>query len=75
MTDMPRGRPQEVTDKRLVEIGKAAEGVCFTVSEVASKTSIDSPAVRERLDQLKEQGVLRVKKPGAEKIYWLPDGD
>jgi len=74
MTDMPRGRPQEVTDKQLIEIGKAADGPFFTVSEVASETPIDSPAVRERLDQLTEQGVLRVKKPGMEKIYWLPDG-
>jgi len=72
MTGMPRGRPQEVTDKQLIEIGKAADGPCFTVSEVASKTPIDSPAVRERLDQLEEQSILRVKKPGAEKIYWLP---
>jgi len=74
MTGMPRGRPQEVTDKQLIEIGKAADGPFFTVSEVASETPIDSPAVRERLDQLTEQGVLRVKKPGMEKIYWLPDG-
>jgi predicted ArsR family transcriptional regulator len=75
MTDMPRGRPQEITDKRLIEIGKAADGPCFTVSEVAPKTPIDPPAVRGRLDQLEEQSVLRVKKPGAEKIYWFPDGD
>ena len=74
MTGMPRGRPQEVTDKQLIEIAKATDGPSFTVSEVASKTPIDSPAVRERLDQLTEQGVLRVKKPGMEKIYWLPDG-
>jgi predicted ArsR family transcriptional regulator len=75
MADMPRGRPQEVTDKELVELGKAADGPFFTVSEVASQTLIDSPAVRERLDRLEERGVLRVKKPGAEKIYWFPDGD
>lgn len=75
MTDMPRGRPQEITDKRLIEIGKAADGPCFTVSEVASEAPIDPQAVRERLDQLEERGVLRVKKPGTGKIYWFPNGD
>lgn len=75
MTDMPRGRPQEVTDKQLIQFGKSSTGPCFTVSEVAEEAPIGSPSVRERLDQLAKDGVLRVKKPGSEKIYWIPSAE
>lgn len=74
MSGMPRGRPQEVTDEELLKIAKRTQGPCFTVAEVAADVSIGAETVRGRLDDLVEMGVLCVKKPSSEKIYWIQAG-
>jgi len=71
MCGMPRGRPQKVTDKEILEICKATDGPSFTAAEIAKKVSIGPETVRGRLDSLVNLGVLAVKKPSSEKIYWI----
>lgn len=72
MSDMPRGRPQQVTDKEIIEIARATEGPSFTAPEIADESPIGAETMRGRLDDLVKAGVLCMKKPSSEKIYWIP---
>jgi predicted ArsR family transcriptional regulator len=75
MSDMPRGRPQQVTDKEIIEIARETKGPSFTAPEIAKESPIGPETMRGRLDDLVKAGVLRMKMPSSEKIYWIPSAD
>jgi len=72
MSDMPRGRNQEVSDADLLRAGRNAFGPSFTAREVAERTDISREYVRQRLKHLVEDGTLNRKRPGTDNIYWIP---
>ncbi len=73
MSDGPGRRP-EITDEEILAVFRSSADPVLTTGEVAAQFEITHRGVRDRLEKLEEQGVLRSKKVGARAIvWWDPD--
>lgn len=69
MTDGP-GRKPKITNEDILTVFRLSSDPVLTTSEVASEFEITHRGVRDRLEQLEEQGLLESKKVGARAIVW-----
>lgn len=69
MSDGP-GRTPEVTDKEILHVFHSSSEPILTTSEVATNLDITHRGVRDRLEKLENDGVLKSKKVGAKAIVW-----
>jgi len=69
MSDGPGRRP-EVTDDEILAVFKASVDPILTTSEVASEFDITHRGVRDRLEKLEDENILKSKKVGARAIVW-----
>ena len=73
MSDGPGRRP-EITDEEILAVFRSSPDPVLSTGEVASQFEITHRGVRDRLEKLEEQGILRSKKVGARaKIWWDPE--
>jgi len=73
MNDGP-GRKPKITDEEIVDVFRSSSDPILTTREVASQFEITHRGVRDRLEALEEEGVLKSKKVGARaKVWWDPE--
>lgn len=73
MSDGPGRRP-EITDEEILAVFRSSPDPVLSTGEVASQFEITHRGVRDRLEKLEEQGVVKSKKVGARAIvWWDPD--
>jgi DNA-binding GntR family transcriptional regulator len=72
---MGKGRPREVSDRELIEAGKASTGPAWTTREIAEQLNISTQTARERFRTLAEEGVVNSKREAGVTILWLPETD
>jgi predicted transcriptional regulator len=71
--DMTRGAPKQITDKELINAAASLEGPAFTITEMVDLTPISGSRLRQRLQALKDCGVVKSKKVGHQRLYYFPD--
>jgi len=72
MSDGP-GRPPRITDDQILTVFRSSSDPVLTTGEVASQFEITHRGIRDRLEKLDEQSVLKSKKVGARaKVWWDP---
>jgi predicted transcriptional regulator len=71
--DMTRGAPKQVTDKQLINAAASLEGPAFTITEMVDLTPISGNRLRQRLQTLKDSGVVKSKKIGHQRLYYFAD--
>lgn len=64
------GRKPTITDEEILDVFRSASDPVLTTSEVAENFSISHRGVRDRLQNLEEEGVLESKKVGARGMVW-----
>lgn len=69
MTNGP-GRKPKVTNDEILDVFRSSSDPVLTTSEVASEFDITHRGVRDRLEQLEDNGLLESKKVGAKAIVW-----
>lgn len=69
MTNGP-GRKPKVTNDEILDVFRSSSDPVLTTSEVASEFDITHRGVRDRLEQLEDNGSLESKKVGAKAIVW-----
>jgi DNA-binding Lrp family transcriptional regulator len=69
MSDGP-GRKPKITDEEILDAFRSSSEPVLTTSEIASEFDITHRGVRDRLEKLEEDGVLRSKKVGARAKVW-----
>ena len=69
MSDGPGRRPEVTNDEILAVFKKSADPI-LTTSEVASEFDITHRGVRDRLEKLEDENILKSKKVGARAIVW-----
>ncbi len=69
MSDGP-GRKPKITDDEILAVFRSSSDPVLTTSEVSSEFDITHRGVRDRLEQLEENGLLESKKVGARAIVW-----
>lgn len=68
------GRDKTVSDEDILEVFRSSSDPVLTTSEVASQFDLTHRGIRNRLEALEENSVLRSKKVGARgKVWWDPD--
>mgnify|MGYP006274248089 CR=1 FL=1 len=73
MNDGP-GRTPEITDEEILQVFRSSSDPVLTTGEVASEFEITHRGVRDRLEKLEEEGVIKSKKAGARaKVWWDPE--
>jgi len=72
---MGKGRPRTVSDRELIDAGKASTGPAWTTREIAEALDISTQTARERFRTLAEQGVVNRKREAGVTIIWLPEAD
>lgn len=69
MSDGP-GRTPEITDEEILEVFRSTCDPVLTTSEVASNFELTHRGIRDRLETLEEEGLLKSKKVGARAMVW-----
>lgn len=69
MSDGP-GRKPRITDEEILDVFRSSTDPVLTTGEVASEVDITHRGVRDRLEQLEEEGKVRSKKVGARAMVW-----
>jgi predicted ArsR family transcriptional regulator len=69
MSDGP-GRNPEITDDEILEVFRRSSDPVLSTSDVSSEFDITHRGVRDRLEGLEEEGLLKSKKVGARAIVW-----
>lgn len=73
MSDGP-GRKPKITDEEILDAFRSSSEPVLATSEIASEFDITHRGVRDRLEKLEKDGVLRSKKVGARaKVWWDPE--
>jgi len=68
------GRSPEITDEEILDVFRSASDPVLTTSEVAAEFELTHRGVRDRLDNLAEEGTLNSKDVGARaKVWWVPE--
>lgn len=67
------GRSPKISDSEILEIFRSSTDPVLTTSEVASEVDITHRGIRDRLENLEDEGLLESKKVGARgKVWWDP---
>lgn len=69
MSDGP-GRKPRITDEEILDVFRSSSDPVLTTREVASEVDITHRGVRDRLEQLEEEGKVMSKKVGARAMVW-----
>lgn len=64
------GRPKEVTDVEILEQFLLARDPVLTASELSDQFGVTNQAVRDRLDDLKQRGLVQRRTVGAAAVVW-----
>lgn len=68
------GRPENTTDKEILDFFRESEDPVFSTGEVADALSYSQPGMFKRLTRLEEDGKIKSKKLGGTKAWWLAEG-
>lgn len=71
MSDMPAGRPKELTEEKVVRIIKEADDPFVWPAEVADKTGVSNVTARKALKRMQEEGLVESKQSGSGSGWWL----
>ena len=69
MNDGP-GRKPKTTDEAILKVFRSSTDPVLSTSEVASELDITHRGVRDRLENLEDEGKLKSKKVGARAMVW-----
>lgn len=64
-------RTKTFTNQELIEVARGTPGPFFTTSELAEKLDVSTETIRNRLDHLREGGVVDKKTVGSGAAWWL----
>lgn len=65
-----RGDGEEPTDQDILIAFDTADEPVLTASELAEQFPVSAEAIRQRLEQLHEEGAVGKKKTGARSVAW-----
>ncbi|WP_256412382.1 hypothetical protein [Halorubrum rubrum] len=65
------GRPEDTTDKEIIEFFRNSGDLVFSTGEIAEALSYSQPGMFKRLTKLEEEGKVESKKLGGTKAWWL----
>ena len=65
------GRENETTDLEILRIGLIVPAPFFTSSQVANEVGMSQQGAHYRLTKLEEDGLIRSKKAGNARAWWL----
>lgn len=68
------GRKPTVSDEEILDVFRNSSDPVLTTAEVADQISISQRGTFDRLDSLKDEGVIEMKKVGTTgAVWWFPD--
>lgn len=65
------GRKPTISDKEILQVFGEHRDPALVTGEVADAIGFSHQGTLKRLDSLSENGYLKTKKPGRERIWWL----
>jgi Mn-dependent DtxR family transcriptional regulator len=69
---VPGPEPSDA-DEKLLRLVKTQEGGFATAPELEPRMSVGEKQTRNRLDSLVDSGLLKYRRVGSTKVYWLTD--
>jgi len=69
---VPGPEPKD-SELKLLSLVKSQEGGFATAPMIEPETEVGEKQTRNRLDSLVEDGLLKFRKVGSTKVYWLSD--
>lgn len=70
---MPPGPEPSDDNHKLLWLVKSQEGGFATAPEIEPQTEVGEKQTRNRLEDLREEGYLKMRKVGSTNVYWLTD--
>mgnify|MGYP000252836761 CR=1 FL=1 len=67
----PRGRPAETSIEDIVKAAQSIEEPVFKAGEIAERVEVGTARVRDYLDEMHADGIVRCKSVGSGKVWWL----
>jgi predicted transcriptional regulator len=65
------GRGEAVSDIEILRVFMVHDDPVLTATEVADNVSITRQACDNRLKQLADEGLLKTKSTGRDRVYWI----
>jgi len=69
MCDVPQGK-RTVSDQEIIDKMRESEDPAFTTPELAEMFELSKEGIRNRLQDLYDQGRIRKKKPSKRTVIW-----
>lgn len=71
MSDMPAGRPKDLTEEKVVRIMKNADEPFVWPSDIAEETGVSNVTARKVLKRMQANGLVESKQSGSGSGWWL----